>query len=62
MVMAKALSSAYFPISAMAISKPIDRGLVSQSDKFGYFAHALAAARDRRERDRRAAAPVRACA
>jgi 4-aminobutyrate--pyruvate transaminase len=39
MVMAKALSSAYFPISAMAIAEPIYRAVVAQSDKVGFFAH-----------------------
>jgi 4-aminobutyrate--pyruvate transaminase len=38
-VMAKALSSAYLPISATAISEPIYQALVSQSDKVGFFAH-----------------------
>jgi 4-aminobutyrate--pyruvate transaminase len=39
MVMAKALSSAYFPISATAISEPIYQVLLAQSDKLGVFAH-----------------------
>jgi len=38
-VMAKALSSAYLPISATAISEPIYQALVHQSDKVGFFAH-----------------------
>ncbi|HTK93465.1 MAG TPA: aspartate aminotransferase family protein [Verrucomicrobiae bacterium] len=39
MVMAKALSSAYLPISATAISEGIYQSLVSGSDKVGVFAH-----------------------
>ncbi len=39
MVMAKALSSAYLPISATAISEGIYQALVSGSDKIGVFAH-----------------------
>jgi len=39
MVMAKALSSAYLPISATAISESIYQALVSGSDKIGVFAH-----------------------
>jgi 4-aminobutyrate--pyruvate transaminase len=38
-VMAKALSSGYLPISATAISEPIYQALLSQSDRLGYFAH-----------------------
>jgi 4-aminobutyrate--pyruvate transaminase len=38
-VMAKALSSAYLPISATAISEGIYQSLVSGSDKVGVFAH-----------------------
>ena len=37
--MAKSLSSAYVPISALLISEPIYRTLVSQSVKLGLFAH-----------------------
>ena len=36
---AKALSSAYLPISATIISEPIYRALVAQSEKLGVFAH-----------------------
>ncbi len=36
---AKALSSAYLPISATIVSEPIYRALVQQSDKLGVFAH-----------------------
>src|SRR5499427_356969 len=39
MVMAKALSSAYLPISATAISESIYQALLSESDKLGIFAH-----------------------
>jgi 4-aminobutyrate--pyruvate transaminase len=39
MVMAKALSSAYLPISATAISEGIYQALMSGSDKVGVFAH-----------------------
>ncbi|MCI0547008.1 MAG: aspartate aminotransferase family protein [Candidatus Rokubacteria bacterium] len=39
MTMAKALSSAYLPISALAISEDIYQGLLQQSDKLGVFAH-----------------------
>jgi 4-aminobutyrate--pyruvate transaminase len=39
MVMAKALSSAYLPISATAISEAIYQGLLTESDKLGVFAH-----------------------
>jgi 4-aminobutyrate---pyruvate transaminase len=39
MVMAKALSSAYLPISATAISEEIYQALLSESDKLGIFAH-----------------------
>jgi len=38
-VMAKALSSAYLPISATAISEEIYQTLLGQSDKIGVFAH-----------------------
>src|SRR5204862_5477958 len=38
-VMAKALSSAYLPISATAISEGIYQALLSESDKIGVFAH-----------------------
>jgi 4-aminobutyrate--pyruvate transaminase len=38
-VMAKALSSAYLPISATAISESIYQGLLAESDKHGVFAH-----------------------
>jgi 4-aminobutyrate--pyruvate transaminase len=36
---AKALSSAYLPISAVMISEPIYRALVQQSEKIGTFGH-----------------------
>jgi 4-aminobutyrate---pyruvate transaminase len=36
---AKALSSAYLPISATIVSEPIYRALVGQSEKLGAFAH-----------------------
>jgi 4-aminobutyrate--pyruvate transaminase len=36
---AKALSSAYLPISATVISEPIYRALVEESEKIGTFAH-----------------------
>ncbi len=36
---AKALSSAYLPISATVISEPIYRALVRQSEKLGLFSH-----------------------
>ncbi|HXQ50541.1 MAG TPA: aspartate aminotransferase family protein [Stellaceae bacterium] len=36
---AKALSSAYLPISATIVSEPIYRVLVAQSEKLGVFAH-----------------------
>jgi 4-aminobutyrate--pyruvate transaminase len=36
---AKALSSAYLPISATIISEPIYRALVKQSEKLGLFSH-----------------------
>jgi 4-aminobutyrate--pyruvate transaminase len=39
MTMAKALSSAYLPISATLISEEIYKGLLDQSDKLGTFAH-----------------------
>jgi 4-aminobutyrate--pyruvate transaminase len=39
MTMAKALSSAYLPISATVISDEIYRALVDQSEKIGTFAH-----------------------
>src|SRR5215468_7876489 len=38
-VMAKALSSAYLPISATAISEEIYQALLAESDKLGLFAH-----------------------
>ena len=38
-VMAKALSSAYLPISATAISEEIYQALLTESDKLGVFAH-----------------------
>jgi 4-aminobutyrate---pyruvate transaminase len=38
-VMAKALSSAYLPISATAISEEIYQALLTESDKIGIFAH-----------------------
>jgi 4-aminobutyrate---pyruvate transaminase len=38
-VMAKALSSAYLPISATAISEEIYQALLRQSDKLGQFSH-----------------------
>ena len=38
-VMAKALSSAYLPISATAISEEIYQALLAESDKIGIFAH-----------------------
>ncbi len=38
-VMAKALSSAYLPISATAISEEIYQALLAESDKIGVFAH-----------------------
>jgi 4-aminobutyrate--pyruvate transaminase len=38
-VMAKALSSAYLPISAVLISEPIWRAMVAASDKIGTFGH-----------------------
>jgi 4-aminobutyrate---pyruvate transaminase len=37
--MAKALSSAYLPISAVLISEPIYRAMVSNSEKIGTFGH-----------------------
>lgn len=37
--MAKALSSAYFPISALTVSEPIYRAMVAQSEKIGLFGH-----------------------
>jgi 4-aminobutyrate---pyruvate transaminase len=37
--MAKALSSAYLPISAVLISEPIYRAMVSESEKIGTFGH-----------------------
>lgn len=37
--MAKALSSAYLPISAMLMSEPIYQALVSESEKIGTFGH-----------------------
>ena len=36
---AKALSSAYLPISATIVSEPIYRALVAQSEKLGMFSH-----------------------
>jgi 4-aminobutyrate---pyruvate transaminase len=36
---AKALSSAYLPISATVVSEPIYRALVAQSEKLGMFSH-----------------------
>lgn len=39
MTMAKALSSAYLPISALMISEEIFQDLVQQSDKLGIFGH-----------------------
>src|SRR5262249_10491554 len=39
MTMAKALSSSYLPISAVAISSDIYEALVHQSEKIGAFAH-----------------------
>ena len=39
LTVAKALSSAYLPISATVISEPIYRALVGQSEKLGGFAH-----------------------
>ncbi len=36
---AKALSSAYLPISAIILSEPIYRALVAQSEKLGQFSH-----------------------
>jgi len=38
-VMAKALSSAYLPISATAISEGLYQALLAESDKLGVFAH-----------------------
>ncbi|MGQ0662918.1 MAG: aspartate aminotransferase family protein [Pseudomonadota bacterium] len=37
--LAKALSSAYLPISALLIAEPIYRALVSESEKIGVFGH-----------------------
>ena len=37
--MAKALSSAYLPISALMVSEPIYRAMVQESEKIGIFAH-----------------------
>jgi 4-aminobutyrate---pyruvate transaminase len=37
--MAKALSSAYLPISAVLLSEPIYQALVAESDKIGTFGH-----------------------
>jgi 4-aminobutyrate--pyruvate transaminase len=39
MTVAKALSSAYLPISATVVSEPLYRAFVSQSEKIGTFAH-----------------------
>jgi len=38
-VLAKALSSAYLPISALMISEPIFQALVTESEKIGVFGH-----------------------
>jgi 4-aminobutyrate--pyruvate transaminase len=38
-VMAKALSSAYLPISAVLINEPIWRAMVAESEKIGTFGH-----------------------
>ncbi len=38
-VMAKALSSAYLPISAVLVNEPIWRAMVAASDKIGTFGH-----------------------
>jgi 4-aminobutyrate--pyruvate transaminase len=38
-VLAKALSSAYIPISALMISEPIFQALVTESEKIGIFGH-----------------------
>lgn len=37
--MAKALSSAYIPISALMVSEPIYRAMVAESEKIGLFGH-----------------------
>jgi 4-aminobutyrate--pyruvate transaminase len=39
LVMAKALSSAYLPISAVLISEPIWQGMLTESEKIGTFGH-----------------------
>ncbi len=39
MVLAKALSSAYLPISAVLVNEPIWNALVKESEKIGVFAH-----------------------
>ena len=39
LTLAKAVSSAYLPISATMISEPIYQALLAQSDKLGVFAH-----------------------
>ena len=39
MTMAKALSSAYLPISATVITDKVYQGLAAKSDKIGIFAH-----------------------
>ena len=39
MTMAKALSSAYLPISGLMITEPIYKALVSESEKIGTFGH-----------------------
>jgi 4-aminobutyrate--pyruvate transaminase len=39
MTMAKALSSAYLPISGLMISEPIYKAMVSESEKIGTFGH-----------------------
>jgi 4-aminobutyrate--pyruvate transaminase len=36
---AKALSSAYFPISALLVGEPIYRAMVAESEKIGLFGH-----------------------
>src|SRR5260221_6084420 len=38
-VVAKALSSAYMPISAVMVSEPIYRAMVLESEKIGTFGH-----------------------
>lgn len=39
LTMAKALSSAYLPVSALMISEPIYRAMVAESEKIGTFGH-----------------------